>query len=182
MTGARPQQLVLAPIVPLVAGAIAAAVAWDRVWTLLIGALLLVDLAGVALVIASGRSDDRRWHGAALIVQLDLFAAALLLVAYAAGGRSPLVGVALAIVFCLAAVPGHVFRRQLSRELRAPTTWFGRAVTITPALAFGGALTGYAVGRGLARFPAAVMVILTLVAFYLVLAVHSSWQRVEDAD
>ena len=47
---------------------------------------------------------------------------------------------------------------------------------------FGAALTGYAVGRGLGAFPVVVVLIFSLVAFYLTLTVHAIWVRAEEPD
>jgi hypothetical protein len=55
-------------------------------------------------------------------------------------------------------------------------------LSLAPVLAFGGAMTGYAVGRHVAALPAAATVILAAIAFYLVLVAHASWLRVEMPD
>ncbi|HEY7198911.1 MAG TPA: hypothetical protein VIC57_01810 [Candidatus Dormibacteraeota bacterium] len=173
----RPRNVLGAVVLPAIAGAIAAAIAWDAAWTAAIGALVLLDAAVTAALAASGRATRMGWAVPYIVVQFDLFAAFLAVIAYVAAGRSPGVAAGLAALLLAAAAVGHARRREVFRSATAPDSWVARAAVAVPPLGFAGGVTGYAIGRGLGAFPLSVAVIMAAIAFVMVLIAHAATHR-----
>jgi hypothetical protein len=175
----RTSNVLGAVALPAIAAAIAAAITWDAAWTAAIGAVVLLDAALTVALAASRRATRPSWAIPYIVVQLDLFAGFLAVVAYVAAGRSPGVAAGLAALLLVAAAVGHARRRELFWSATAADSWVARAAVAVPPLGFTGGVAGYAIGRGLGAFPVAVAVVMATIAFAMVVVAHAAVHRLD---
>ncbi|HXM57774.1 MAG TPA: hypothetical protein VOB72_20420 [Candidatus Dormibacteraeota bacterium] len=168
-------------VLPVLAGLMAAAVAFDARVAVAVGVVLLLDVAFTIAVAAGRRATRPEWAIPFIVVQFDLFAVFLTVVAFVAGGRAVGVGLGLAALLVVAGVVGHVWRRGVFGAVVQPSSWLARAIAAVPPLGFAGGLVGYAVGRGLGAFPVVVAVLMATIAFVMVVVGHATVHRLERA-
>jgi hypothetical protein len=168
------------PLVPAIPALIAAvAPSWSPAWAVANAALLAVSVALMVAVVYGGRYESPTWRGAYVVYTLDLFAFFTLVLAWRGLHAPWWVDALLGAVFAATAVVGHLFRREIFREVLTPRTPLGLAFAALGSIGAGGAgALGYAAGRDLP--PVIALGELYLLGLLIVLVMHAGWARVED--